>query len=200
MGTLVAYETFLRRHPEGKYADYFRDEIRDKFVPVEEEWREAWKLYSQMDIIDGAILDSNEGFILIGRRTEGNLSPFFYEDLITALKCSIADEKIGVTMNRIFDARFKQPENLNTYPYVAYETSVDFYSKILWNTHLAYTLFEGDRMLKSLGSGYDIFLREEIRCKIPGYISEIAMEAAKPINKCKNKYYGTEKCCYVDRF
>ena len=176
MGTLVAYETFIRRYPDGQYADSFREEIRKKFVPVEEEWQKAWMLYSQMETIEGAIVDPNEGFILLGRRGSGKLPPFFYEDLITALRCSIAGEKVGVTMNRIFEGR-TPPDNPKQYR--AYETSVDFYSKELWNSHLGYTLFEGDRMLKSLSHGFDIFLREEVRSRIPGFKTVIEMEAAQ---------------------
>jgi hypothetical protein len=176
-GTLVAYETFLRKYPDGEEADFFRSEIRTRFLPQEEEWHEAWLLYSKMEIIDGAICNPEEGFILLGRPGSGRLPPFFYEDLIVALKCSLAKEKVGVTMNRVFAARFKTPDDPRQPPYEEYETSVDFYSKTLWNTHVAYVLFEGDRMLKSLGSGYDLFLREPIRSKIPGFATEVEMEA-----------------------
>jgi len=179
-GTLVAYETFLRKYPDGEDANFFRSQIRTGFLPQEEDWHEAWLLYSKMEIIDGAICDPEEGFILLGRPATGRLPPFFYEDLIVALKCSLAKEKVGVTMNRIFTARFKTPNDPRQAPYEEYETSVDFYSKILWNTHIAYVLFEGDRMLKSLGSGYDLFLREPIRSKIPGFATEVEMEALQP--------------------
>jgi hypothetical protein len=180
IGTLVAYETFLRKYSDGGDAQFFREEIRKRFIPQEEEWREAWLLYSKMEIIEGAICDPTEGFILMGRPGTGRLPPFFYEDLITALKCSISKEKVGVTMNRIFKSRFNQPEDPRKLPHEVYETSVDFYSKKLWNTHMAYLLFEGDRMLKTLAHGYDIFLKEPVRAHVPGFQSIVEMAANEP--------------------
>ncbi len=188
MGTLVAYETFLRRHPEGGDADHFRKEIRRKFVPADKEWQEAWLLYSQLEIIDGAICDPEEGLIVIGRPGKGRLPPFFYEDLIAALRCTMAGEKVGVTMNRIFPARFAQPVDPSKPPYEAYETSVDFLSNKLWNTHLAYILFEGDRMLKSLSAGFDIFRGEPIRASVPSFATQVEMEAESPSIDAKGSY------------
>jgi len=193
MGTLVAYETFLRRYPDGRDADYFRQETRKRFVPTDKDWQEAWLLYSQLEIIDGAICDPEEGLIIIGRPGKGRLPPFFYEDLVVALHCSIAGDKVGVTMNRISPARFEQAADPTEYPYEAFETSVDFYTKKLWNTHLAYILFEGDRMLKSLSAGFDIFRGEPIRASVPGFATEVEMEAKRPIPKYKGsgrKEYG----------
>lgn len=180
MGTLVAYETFLRRYPDGADADYFRQESRKRFVPTDEEWQEAWLLYSQLEIIDGAICDPTEGLIIIGRPGSGRLPPLFYDDLIAALRTVLAGEKVAVTMNRIFEARFAQDEDPTEYPYEAFETSVDFFSKKLWNTHLAYILFEGDRMLKSLSAGFDIFLGEPIRSSVPNFATQVEMEAGLP--------------------
>jgi len=179
-GTLVVYETFLRRYPDGADADYFRAQIRERFLPQEEEWREAWLLYSKMEIIDGAICDPGEGFILLGRPGGGRIPPFFYEDLITALKCSISRDRVGVTMSRVFPARFAQPEDPRKIPDEVYETSVEFFSEKLWNTHLAYLLFEGDRMLKTLAHGHDIFLREPVRSRIPGFATVVEMAAMEP--------------------
>jgi len=156
MGTLVAYETFLRRYANGTDANHLRQQIRERFVPANEDWKEAWLLYSRLEIIDGAICDPAEGLILLGRPGKGRLPPFFYEDLIAALRCSVVGEKIGVTMSRIFPARFHQLKDPKKHPYVAHETSVEFFSRKLWNTHLAYVLFEGDRMLKSLTAGFDL--------------------------------------------
>ncbi|NQT19331.1 MAG: hypothetical protein HQ592_06475 [Planctomycetes bacterium] len=181
MGTLVSYETFLRRHPEGELAGYFRDQIRSRFVPDEGRWKEAWTLYSQMEVIAGAMVDPDIGVVLFGHKDTGRLSPFMFEDLVTALRCSLAGDDVGVTMSRVFDARFAHDDTPREYPYVAFETSVEFYSDHLWNSHLAYTLFEGDRMLKSLSHGYDIFLREPIRSKIPGFKTIIEMAAAEPV-------------------
>lgn len=180
MGTLVAYETYLRRHPDGGRAPYFRRQIRSRFVPEDKAWQEAWRLYSRMEIIDGAVVDPNNGFILIGRPGSGRLPPFLYEDLIAALRCSLAGDRVGVTMNRVFPARFDEPKNPTRFPYIEHETSVDFYSKKLWNTHLAHVIFEGDRMLKSLGAGYDIFHRGPVRSKIEGFRTEVEMAAALP--------------------
>ena len=59
MGTLVAYETFLRKYSDGGDTAYFRSEIRKKFLPKEDEWQEAWLLYSKIEIIDGAICDDS---------------------------------------------------------------------------------------------------------------------------------------------
>jgi hypothetical protein len=190
MGTLVAYETFLRRHPDSGYAKFFRSELRRRFTPIEKEWQEAWQHYSTLEVIDGAIMHPDEGLILIGRRGTGRLAPFLYEDLIVALRCSLAGEKVGVTMNRVFEARFDPPEDPARPPYVAFETSVHFYSKQLWNTHLAYVIFEGDRMLKSLSAGYDIFLREPVRSEVPGFLTEIEMAAAQPPPAKKEGTYG----------
>ena len=181
MGTLVAYESFLRRYPDGGDAKFFLDAIREKFLPKEEEWHKAWLLYSRMEVIEGAICDPEEGFILLGRPGRRSLPPFLYEDLIAALRCVIADEKVGVTMTRIFKARFDQPDDPRELPYEVYETSVEFFSKKLWNTHLAYLLFEGDRMLKTLSAGYDIFLQEPVQCRVPGFRTIVDMETARPI-------------------
>lgn len=180
-GTLVAYEAFLRRYNDGGDAKFFREEIRRRFLPKEKEWQEAWLLYSKMEIIEGAIWDPNEGFILLGRPGKSRLPPFLYEDLIAALRCAISGEKVGVTMNRVFKARFNQPNDPREMPYEEYETSVDFFSNKLWNTHLAYLLFEGDRMLKTLGSGYDIFTKEKVHCRVPGFRTVIDMESSQPI-------------------
>ncbi len=180
MGTLVAYETFLRRYPDGGHAKELRERIRTQFVPEDEQWREAWTLYSQMEVIGGAMVDPDVGVVLFGYKKTGKLSPFMFEDLVTALQCALVDDEVGVTMNRIFDARFQHDDTPEDYPYVTFETSVEFYSEKLHNTHLAYTLFEADRMLKSLGAGYDIFLREPIRSKIPGFKTEVEMAAAEP--------------------
>ncbi len=191
MGTLVAYETFLRRYPDGAYAAKFRELIRTEFLPEDRHWHEAWEAYSQMEVIAGAVVSPEVGIVLLGYKESGRLSPFMFEDLVTALKCALADDKVGVTMNRIFESRFEHDKTPNEYPYVEYETSVDFYSDYLLNTHLAYTLFEADRMLKSLGAGYDIFLREPIRSKIPGFRTETEMEAASVPEKRgsgKSKY------------
>lgn len=190
MGTLVAYETFLRRYPDGSDSDEFRQRIRSEFLPEDPQWREAWEAYSQMEVIAGAIINPEVGVVLLGYKETGKLSPFMYEDLVTALKCALADDQVGVTMNRIFESRFEHDKTPHEYPYVEFETSVDFYSKHLLNTHLAYTLFEGDRMLKSLGAGYDIFLREPISSKIPGFKSEVEMEAASPHRIGSNSMYG----------
>jgi hypothetical protein len=186
MGTLVAYETYLRRYPDGPQAPYFRDLVRQRFVPADKAWQEAWQLYSRMEIIDGAVCDTREGFILIGRPGTGRLSPFHYEDLITAIRCSLADEKVGVTMNRIFPSRETPPPQ--KLPYESFEISVDFYSRKLWNTHLAYVLFEADRALKSLSHGYDIFLREPVRSKVAGFATIVEMASALPPDAESGKY------------
>ena len=81
-GTLVAYETFLRHWPDGGEADFFRRQIREKFVPREEEWQDAWRYFSQIETISGATVHPVEGFILFGQPRTGRMSPFFYEDLI----------------------------------------------------------------------------------------------------------------------
>lgn len=182
LGTLVSYETFLRKYSDGDDAKFFREEIRKKFVPEDDsdEWGKAWLLYSKMEIIDGAICDPKKGFILIGRPGTGKLPPFFFEDLIAALKCSLSKEKVGVTMTRIFPARNTVPDNPRQIPYESYETSVEFFSTRLWNTHLAYLLFEGDRELKSLAHGYDIFLREPTRSKVPGFATIVEMASLEP--------------------
>ena len=177
MGTLVAYETFLRKYSDGNDAAFFRGEIRTRFLPKEQEWHEAWLLYSRMEVIDGAVCDSKEGFILLGRPGAGRMAPFLYEDLITALRCSIAKEKIGVTMTRVFPARNIPPSEAS---YEESETSVEFFSKKLWNTHLAYVLFEGDRALKTLSHGYDIFLGEPCRSKVPGFATVVEMASQEP--------------------
>jgi len=181
IGTLVAYETFLRKYPDGGYADFFRGEIRKRFIPTEEEWQSAWLLYSKMEIIDGVICDPEQGVILVGHQGNGRLAPFLYEDLITALKCALASETVGVTMSRVFPARNTTLENPADGPDgLAFETSVAFNSKILWNTHLAYILFEGDRALKTLSQGYDIFLGEPTRSKVPGFATVVEMAAQEP--------------------
>ncbi len=184
IGTLVAYEAYLRRYPNSGHATEFREAIRERFVPDDPRWKEAWTLYSQMEIIDGAVVDGNQEFILIGRKGNGRLSPFFYDDLVTALKCTIAGDKVGVTMNRVFSAEFREFDETagkaaRGASRATYDTSVDFYSDILWNTHLSYILFEADRMLKSLSAGYDIFLREDIRSSIPGFKTTVEMESAR---------------------
>lgn len=83
-------------------------------------------------------------------------------------------------MNRVFPARYAQPENPRKPPHKVYETSVSFYSEKLWNTHLAYLLFEGDRMLKTLAHGYDIFLSEPVRSQVPGFLTIVEMAAQEP--------------------
>ena len=83
-------------------------------------------------------------------------------------------------MTRIFSARNTTPSDPREAPYEDYETSVEFFSKKLWNTHLAYTLFEGDRALKTLSQGYDIFLQEPTRSKVPGFETIVEMAAQEP--------------------
>ena len=180
IGTLVAYEAFLRRYPDGDDAQFLRAQIRKRFIPQEEGWHEAWLLYSRMDLIEGAICDPEEGFILLARPGKSRLPPFLYEDLIAALRCAISGEKVGVTMNRVFSARFAQPDDPRKAPYEVYETSVSFFSRKLWNTHLGAVLFEGDRTLKTVSSGYDIFSHEGVVCRVPGFRTIAEMEAARP--------------------
>ena len=183
IGTLVSYESFLRRYPDGGDAKFFRENIRQRFLPKEQEWHDTWLKYSKMDVIEGAVCDPEMGFILLGSSGQSNLPPFLSEDLIVALRCAISGEKVGVTMNRVFTARFSQPDDPRKLPYEVYETSVDFFSKKLWNTHLAYLLFEGDRMLKTLASGYDIFLQEPGRSRVPGFRTVVDMESDAPAGK-----------------
>jgi hypothetical protein len=180
-GTLVAFETFLRRHPESAYAMFFRDEIRRRFVPQEENWQEAWRTYSKMEIIKGAYIEPGGGFVLIGAAGSGRLPPLFYEDMMVAIQCSLDEEKVGVTMTRIFPAGSDRPEDFASFPHESFETSVDFYSPKLRNAHLGYVIFEGDRMLKSLSDGFDIFHDEEIRSNIPGFQTVREMAAAEPL-------------------
>jgi len=175
MNTLVSCETFLRKYSDGPDAAFIRQQIRTTFAPPDAEWQDAWQLYSKLEIIDGAICDPDEGLILLGRAGAGRMPPFLYDDLVTALKCCLTHDKIGVTMTRVFKARYKQADDPREVPYDAYETSVEFFSRKLWNTHLAFLLFEGDRMLKSLGAGYDIFHREPVKASVPGFATIVEM-------------------------
>ena len=176
----MSYETFLRRYPTGSRADEIRGRIRERFVPADEEWQEAWSHYSHMETIVGAMYDPQAGVILLAKPEEGRLPPFCYEDLIVALRCTRGSGQVGVTMARVFEARFDEPDDPQSPPYVAYETSVQFYSTQLWNTHLAFILFEGDRMLKSLSGGFDIFRGEPIRSSVPGFATVVEMAAKEP--------------------
>lgn len=189
LGTLVAYETYLRRFPSGAHADWFRERIRERFVPTTEVWQEAWRAYSQLDVVLGAVCDPEEGLILLGKRGTGRLPPFLFDDVLTAIRCTLAQETIGVTMNRIFPARFKQPDIQGKRPR---ETSVEFYSEHSRNTHLGSILFEGDRMLKSLSIGYDLFLGEEVRSAVPGFATVVEMEVSQPMksDEAREKDYG----------
>jgi len=180
LGTLIAYETFIRKYPIGADSDIIKKKIKSKYIPNDKNWHKAWILYSKIEQVEGAIYDPNEGFIILGKPRYGTLPPFLYDDFIAALECSVANDKVGVTMNRIFPARFNSPAKKSEFP-MLYETSIDFYSKKLWNTHLAYILFEGDRMLKTLSHGYDIFLQEPVICKVPGFETMIDMESREPI-------------------
>ena len=180
MGTLVAYEHYLRQYPQGMGADFCRAEIRRRFVPAERDWQDAWGLFSRMEIIDGVVFDPEEGVILLGRPGSGRLAPFLYDDLLVALKCSLSGEPVGVTMTRVFKARYQQPEDPRKPPYGAYETSVEFFANGLWNTHLAHVLFEGDRVLKSLAAGFDIFAGGPLRASVPGFATVLEMERQRP--------------------
>jgi hypothetical protein len=181
IGTLVSYETFLRQYPTASSADEIRRRIRGGFVPAEEEWLEEWLKYSRADTITGAMVHPEDGLMLLGKRGEGRLPPFLTDDLIVALRCIRAAGAVSVTMIRIFPARFHQPGDTGSIRYGEYETSVEFRPRgYLSNTHLAFVLFEGDRMLKSLAAGFDIFRGEPIRSSVPGFATETEMASEEP--------------------
>lgn len=126
-------------------------------MPADEEWQQDWLKWSRVDTIAGARVHPEDGLLLFGKCGEGRLPPFLTGDLIVALRCIRTGGAVRATMIRVFPARFDQPEDAKSAPCEAFETSVDFMSPQLWNTHLTFILFEGDRMLKSLGAGFDIF-------------------------------------------
>ncbi|MBU0616484.1 MAG: hypothetical protein KKI02_02080, partial [Planctomycetes bacterium] len=136
IGTLVSYETFLRQYPFGARADGIRQLIRERFVPEDERWQADWSKYARLDTISGATVHPEDGLILWGQPAEERLPPFFYDDLIVALRCLRDGDAIGVTMVRVFPARFDQPEDPKAVPSKEFETSVEFYARQLWNTHL----------------------------------------------------------------
>jgi len=190
VGTLVAYEAFLRRYAHGTYAEEVRRRVQAEFVPKNQRWQESWRWYSRFEEIRGAICRS-EGVILLGKEGERRLPPFCHDDVLAALRTLLAGDRVGVTMNAIFPARFAQPSDPTTFPHIAHETSVQFYSTHLWNTHLAAVLFEGDRMLKSLSAGYDLFHGTQVRSSIDGFSSILEMARARaPMTWNGDPQYG----------